>query len=238
MVKEVESRNKLFAEAGVDSIDEYNKIAKKKMNKIWIVIEEISIFMSDFTDSKEEAKDVCFNLVFRYLEEYKFITLDEAAILFFKGHKGNCSRRFKKLMENKKVYASYSYMDFLAHQRKVFTLEKTKQISTHKIIIMDFYSWIIKNGGEIVKYELERPIRYGQLIPDAVAVFRLKGNIYHVFLEVDHTHYTSFAKLNRYENAAYTKFLKEAIGVDKFIVIIAREDIEEIKNRYSGPSYY
>ena len=67
MVKEVESRNKLFAEAGVDSIDEYNKIAKKKMNKIWIVIEEISIFMSDFTDSKEEAKakDVCFNLVFR-----------------------------------------------------------------------------------------------------------------------------------------------------------------------------
>ena len=43
---------------------------------------------------------------------------------------------------------------------------------------------------------------------------------------------------NRYENAAYTKFLKEAIGVDKFIVIIAREDIEEIKNRYSGPSYY
>lgn len=66
-------------------------------------------------------------------------------------------------------------MDFLAHQRKVFTLEKTKQISTHKIIIMDFYSWIIKNGGEIVKYELERPIRYGQIIPDAVAVFRLKG---------------------------------------------------------------
>lgn len=67
MVKEVENRNKLFAEAGVDSIDEYNKIAKKKMNKIWIVIEEISIFMSDFTDSKEEAKakDVCFNLVFR-----------------------------------------------------------------------------------------------------------------------------------------------------------------------------
>lgn len=125
-------------------------------------------------------------------------------------------------------------MDFLAHQRKVFTLEKTKQISTHKIIIMDFYSWIIKNGGEIVKYELERPIRYGQIIPDAVAVFRLKGNIYHVFLEVDHTHYTYFSKLNRYENAAYTKFLKEAIGVDKFIVIIAREDIEEIKNRYSG----
>ena len=67
MGKEVESRNKLFAEAGVDSIDEYNKIAKKKMSKIWIVIEEISIFMSDFTDSKEEAKakDVCFNLVFR-----------------------------------------------------------------------------------------------------------------------------------------------------------------------------
>ena len=67
MVKEVENRNKLFAEAGVDSIDEYNKIAKKKMSKIWIVIEEISIFMSDFTDSKEEAKakDVCFNLVFR-----------------------------------------------------------------------------------------------------------------------------------------------------------------------------
>lgn len=67
MVKEVESRNKLFAEAGVDSIDEYNKIVKKKMSKIWIVIEEISIFMSDFTDSKEEAKakDVCFNLVFR-----------------------------------------------------------------------------------------------------------------------------------------------------------------------------
>ena len=78
--------------------------------------------------------------IFRYLEEYKFITLDEAAILFFKGHKGNCSRRFKKLMESKKVYASYSYMDFLAHQRKVFTLEKTKQISAHKIIIMDFYS--------------------------------------------------------------------------------------------------
>ena len=26
------------------------------MSKIWIVIEEISIFMSDFTDSKEEAK--------------------------------------------------------------------------------------------------------------------------------------------------------------------------------------
>lgn len=47
-------------------------------------------------------------------------------------------------------------------------------------------------------------------------------------------HYTYFSKLNRYENAAYTKFLKEAIGVDKFIVIIAREDIEEIKNRYSG----
>ena len=49
MVKEVESRNKLFAEDGIDSIDEYNKIAKKKMSKIWIVIEEISIFMSDFT---------------------------------------------------------------------------------------------------------------------------------------------------------------------------------------------
>ena len=67
MVKEVENRNKLFAEAGVDSIDEYNKIADKKMSKTWIVIEEISIFMSDFTDSKEEAKakDVCFNLVFR-----------------------------------------------------------------------------------------------------------------------------------------------------------------------------
>ena len=67
MVEEVEKRNELFAEYGVDNIDEYNKIAKDKLSKIWIVIEEISIFMSDFTDTKEEAKakDVCFNLVFR-----------------------------------------------------------------------------------------------------------------------------------------------------------------------------
>lgn len=174
--------------------------------------------------------------IFRYLTEYKFITLDQGAILFFNGHKGNCSRRFKKLVQDKRVCQSFSYMDFLAHQRKVFTLEKTKQISTHKIVIMDFYSWIIKNGGEVIKYDLEKPIRYGQIIPDAVVVFKLKNNLYHAFLEVDHTHYTSFAKLNRYENAAYTKFLAQAIGNKEYIVIIAREDIEEVKNRYQAKS--
>lgn len=54
---ELDRRDRILDEAGVDNIEEYNKISKNKMKYIYLFADEFSFYQPDDSDTDEEAKE-------------------------------------------------------------------------------------------------------------------------------------------------------------------------------------
>ena len=129
-----------------------------------------------------------------FLEEHKAITTKQATNIFFDMLDKSAIRRLNQL-ENVGILTHY-----YRGKNKVYKLiDEKKELSEHDILIYDFYSWIYKNGGQVIEFKKDPHYFKGMLIPDALVKFKIPYNGINytcfVLLEIDYTHYTSENKI-------------------------------------------
>lgn len=157
-----------------------------------------------------------------FIEKYKGITTQQARYIFYSGNEKSAIRRLNQFEELKVLDAYY------VSKNKVYKLLEGKKLKEHDILILDFYSWVYKNGGEVLEFIKTPHYFKNQLIPDALVKFKIpyQGNYYlvNVLLEIDYTHYTENIKLNTWYEKLYREgLLKEFCGKAEFpFVVIAR----------------
>ena len=158
-----------------------------------------------------------------FLEEHKAITTKQATNIFFDMLDKSAIRRLNQL-ENVGILTHY-----YRGKNKVYKLiDEKKELSEHDILIYDFYSWIYKNGGQVIEFKKDPHYFKGMLIPDALVKFKIPydGINYTCFvlLEIDYTHYTSENKILTFYPKLYREqVLKEYCGAAEFpFIVIAR----------------
>lgn len=165
--------------------------------------------------------------VLRFIEKYRAITTKQATDIFFCGLEKSAIRRLNQL-EDEQILTSYK-----SGKNKVYQYNECGNVSTHDLGILDFYAWIISNGGEIIEFRKEPRFFNGLLRPDAIMKFKIpyEGTDYNInaILEYDLTHYTENTKLNVW----YEKLAREKV-IGEFLLIIARPTNSI---RYSAKNY-
>ena len=158
-----------------------------------------------------------------FLEEHKAITTKQATNIFFDMLDKSAIRRLNQL-ENVGILTPY-----YRGKNKVYKLiDEKKELSEHDILIYDFYSWIYKNGGQVIEFKKDPHYFKGMLIPDALVKFKIPYNGINytcfVLLEIDYTHYTSENKILTFYPKLYREqVLKEYCGAAEFpFIVIAR----------------
>lgn len=163
-------------------------------------------------------------MLLSYLENnnIRAITTRQAINIFYNGLDVSAYRRLKQL-EQLCILESY-----MVGKNKVYKLPEDRDISQHDLYILDFYSWIYAQGGEVLEFKKTPHFFKNLLIPDALIKFKIpyEGDMWTVcvLLEIDYKHYTENTKLNCwYEKLWKEQVLKEYCGKAEFpFVVIAR----------------
>ncbi len=151
----------------------------------------------------------------KFIEKYKSISTQQAINIFFNGLKESAIRRLNQLEKSGELTHYY------INKNKLYRLVgENKTISEHDNYILDFYSWIYKNEGEVIDFQTSVHCLNGLLIPDAFTKFKMKYEdeeyIINAYLEIDFTHYTDELKIK----TLYQKLYNESN--EYWILIVAR----------------
>lgn len=169
-----------------------------------------------------------------FLEKYKAISTVQASKIFFNGDIKSCSRRLNEL-EERGVLTHY-YVD----KNKIYKLVgEERELSKHDLYILDLYSYIYEQGGEVLEFKLTPQYFNRILIPDALLKFKIpyEGDEYIIdlLLEVDYTHFTPSEKLVWYEKLYREEVLKDFCDSEFPFLLIARprEGIRVFSNNFN-----
>lgn len=169
--------------------------------------------------------------VLRFLEDNRAITTQQAKYIFFDGIERSAIRRLNQL-EDDGVISSY-----YRGKNKVYRLSDDKELSYHDVMILDFYSWIYKQGGKVLDFKKTPHYLNNILIPDALIKCRLPyqdtAGTFFFLLEVDYKHPSSDEKIEVfYEKLYREEVLKEYCGAAEFpILILAKEYITNVRKK-------
>lgn len=168
--------------------------------------------------------------IFRFLESYKSISIQQAYKIFFNNAKYGYDRARKRLRELEKMGLLKSYKNNITRE-KVYYLEK--KLSEHDLYINDFYSMLVFNGCKNITYIKNIEYLKGLIKPDAFFSFEYKNNLHFILLEVDLTHFTSYDKFQLYE-----KLYKDNIIQDKYYGIFPLIVVMGINlNKYESDNF-
>ncbi|WP_026887745.1 hypothetical protein [Clostridium beijerinckii] len=154
--------------------------------------------------------------ILSWIQDYQSITLSQCTYLFFDGNYEGCRRRMKQLEDMELLKSIPNTL----LKSKVYFQEKL--ISDHNLFVYEFFKVIKKNGGDIIKFQLQPQYMNKKIRPDAFVIFSYQGNVYFVLLEVDLTHYTSNSKMKKYEALYKTGELQTQCCKTFPIIVIAR----------------
>lgn len=172
--------------------------------------------------------------VLRFIEKYKAITTQQARHIFFNGCEKSTIRRLNQLEDLKIIEGYY------VGKNKLYKFPEERKLTQHDVLILNLYSWIYKNGGEVIDFIITPHFLNNMLIPDGLVKFKIPyaGNKYTVFvlLEIDYTHYTDNIKMNTlYEKLYREKVLSEYCGQAEFPFIVVSRPTPGI--RYSSNNF-
>jgi len=144
--------------------------------------------------------------IFKFIETYGGITINQAAKAFFPPKKGYDNAR----MRLKKHYADGLLNRYLNSGTKefVYCYKEHKELSMHDIYILNFYSELISYKVNINKFEKEKQWCGGKYRSDGFFEFEYNGALYLICLEIDLTHKTSLK--NKYVKLYESKEIKES----------------------------
>lgn len=153
--------------------------------------------------------------VYKWLEEYRAITINQAATMFYSNNYEVCRRRLKEL-ENRKELKSYKSK--ILNQKVYYQNQK---VSEHDLLVLDFAREVVKLGGTLRKFKTQPQYCKGLLRADAYIEFIYKKNVYFVLVEVDYTHFTDYKKIQMYEHLYFQNELQQkCYGTFPILLII------------------
>lgn len=130
--------------------------------------------------------------ILRHVEQYGFITIKQAQKMFFNNasYGYDLARKRLKILEQKGRIRSKLDHCTLGSEKIFFMSDKHSSPKKHTITIMDFYSEIVRitscsSDGEILFFSREQKWLNGKRRSDAYCIFKIKGFLYEVFLEVE-----------------------------------------------------
>lgn len=140
--------------------------------------------------------------ILRFIEEYKSITINQAAKIFFNNCKQSyyqARKRLKQLSDNKYIKRYRADMK----SECVYYLEK--KLSAHDLKVLDVYAELINLGADIdyFKQEYTIPTKIKEYRADALIEFTYQEYFYPMLIEIDYTHFTSNKKLLDIYNSNY-----------------------------------
>lgn len=134
--------------------------------------------------------------IINFIYDIGFITIPQAGKLFYTDSHINydlARRRLKKIV-NQDLYIK-AFRNIETKQIIYIPKEsKTKRISKHDILVIDYLSELKSLGCNIEKVEIEKD--FGGIIPDAFIVFTFNGYRYYQLLEVQLRH--DYVDINRF----------------------------------------
>ena len=156
--------------------------------------------------------------VLSFIREYKSITVNQAAAIFFNNSYESARRRLKQLESNNILK---SYTSYYSKEKSYYIDKKLKD---HELIRLNFIKEIYSHGGYIKTFELQPRLLKDTIRPDGYVEFIYDNNMYFILLEIDYTHNTDNIKMQQYE-----KLYKEGYYQSKCygtfpILIISRQD--------------
>lgn len=165
--------------------------------------------------------------VLKWIEDYKAISINQAAQIFFNGSYESCRRRLKQL-EDREILKSYK-SNILG---KIYYQEK--KLKDHELLVYEFLKEICKLGGSIRKIKIQPRYLKGLIRPDAYLEIIFKKYVYFIFLEIDYTHYTDINKINLYEHLYSQKEIQKQCYNTFPTLLISRPSISE---KYSSENF-
>ncbi|MBM7869259.1 hypothetical protein JOC70_000728 [Clostridium pascui] len=162
------------------------------------------------------------NNIIQFINTFDGLTINQCAKLFFnnaKYGKDLARKRLKKLAD--KDVLKYEN-DWATNQRVYFIKRKP---SSHSIILLNFYSELIRAGSEILEFTKEYKIE-NICRPDAFLIFKYNNKGKMVFVEVDMQHKTD---LSKYQKLYDTELFQREYNTFPEVIIISSTNSYEAK---------
>lgn len=155
----------------------------------------------------------------QHIELYKGITIPQAYRIFFKDmvYGMDYARKRLKIL-NQQGFIKYK-TDRVTKRRVYYT---NKAFREHDMYIMDFYSWIVFDGGEILEYCPNRKVAANY--SDGYFKFKFQGHIYPYFLEVN---LYNKADMKKYEDYFLLGEIQKELN-GKFPIVAVVDDNEKV----------
>ena len=164
------------------------------------------------------AKD---RMILKYIEKYKFITIDQARKIAFptikSGYQSVRKRLHRLVFNEKRIKVVYNenlkqnlYMDKDTDIRKIPS-------SAHRMYLMDFYCSLIATGCVIEKFDIEREWSNRSIRSDALIVYSFETFRFSNLVEVNQSNH--MLKLGRFDKAK-TEITEACNGLEPRIILI------------------
>lgn len=161
------------------------------------------------------------NQILQFVEQYGGITIQQAHKLFFNTKYGydTARRRLKALYQEGYLKAD---RDFLSDRLIYY---KTKKLSSHSILLLDFYSELVSRGAEVVLFK--REFKASNTRADGFIIFKYKNIAKMLLVEIDINNRT---KVDKYKKCYSEGYFQKQFGAFPVVVIVGKEKRkEEIK---------
>lgn len=170
--------------------------------------------------------------IFNHIERFNFATIEHIQKCFFREQKYGydvARRRLNLLVKHEYLKCSRNY----ATNQNIYYIDATyKKPSLHAILLMNYYSELVFNGGNVVQFEKEKEIAGGKVRTDGFCIFEFNGYKYYQVIEVHVSH--NKLNLNKYEDLEVKNDLLQICnGILPNLVLIddvMRKSVADIKD--------
>ncbi|MCY6957978.1 hypothetical protein [Clostridium brassicae] len=155
--------------------------------------------------------------IINFIDQYGFLTIDQAAKLFFGNFKTQydiARRRLKKILENGGYIRVFKNTET---NNMIYVPEdsKLRKVSKHDLLVMDYISDLKTLGVEFEKIEIEKD--FNGAIADAFIIFKLGDYRYYHILEIQLRH--DYVEINRYNKHLNTILNQTNNTLPKLIIV-------------------
>lgn len=170
--------------------------------------------------------------IFKFIEKYGGISINQAAKMFFPPKKGYDNARMRLKKHHSDGFLS-RYLN-AGTKEYIYCYKEHKELSMHDVYILNFYAELISYKVKINKFEKEKLWCDGKYRSDGFFEFEYNGSLYLICLEIDLTHKTSLKNkyVKLYESRELQEMYKE-YGDDIFPkVVLASFNEGELYEEY------
>lgn len=163
--------------------------------------------------------------ILRHIDKFGFLTINQCYNLYFNHAKYGKDLARKELvkLEDMNLIKRGKVKNHITNEMVFY---KDKLPSSHRIILMDFYSELQKEGVEIKEFEIEKKIE--NVRSDAFIKCQLNDYELYAFVEVVITNQVDFKK---YEELKEKNILQEKIGMFPMIIVIGENILKYRGNK-------